>query len=235
MGEGWGRGVRNRLYVGLVLAGLVAMALLVVLVLRLGQHDPSPPSLRDHPRTEIPGKIVYVAENGCIMTTAASGSSHEEVLCPADVSWVTWVDTSTIAYLSFYSGVPRWNVVDLATRRETTGATADSSKYPFYPQSDPVSPRGERVSFDNEGSVYVSDGQRAKVFAFDGPSGERPSFVTWSPDGEWILLQYYREEELWIVRRDGSLAGTLAGDARGPASWWIDGVGFLPKVEGSVR
>jgi hypothetical protein len=58
-----------------------------------------------------------------------------------------------------------------------------------------------------------------------------PEFLTWSPDGEWVLVAYRAKDELWVIRRDGSLAGTLTGNASADpsvVSWWIDGKGALP-------
>ncbi len=236
MGTESGDGMRDRLYVALVFAAVAAMVVVVVVVLRLGQRDPSPPSLRDHPRPEIPGAIVYVDEDGCIRNVAASGEGpRENVACPGHVELVTWVDAGTVAYVSFGPGTARWILVDLATKRETSGAAYDQAKTGPFSLEDPVSPRGERISIAGDGSVFRSDGERIKIFTFDGPDNERPAFGTWSPDGEWVLLRYYRENEIWIVRRDGSIAGTLTGSAVGPVSWWIDGAGALPKVAGAIR
>ena len=97
---------------------------------------------------------------------------------------------------------------------------------------DQLSPRGERIDYDRDGSIYrVSDGERAKIVDFDSRNHERPSLVTWSPDGEWLLLRY--KDELWIVKRDGSVRGTLAKTRPWPqeASWWIDGHGYLPRLD----
>ncbi|MBA4182087.1 MAG: hypothetical protein C0506_15990, partial [Anaerolinea sp.] len=61
-----------------------------------------------------------------------------------------------------------------------------------------------------------------------------PQFLTWSPDGEWVMLTFWSDgkpgQELWILARDGSIAGTLAtaGYNANP-SWYIEGKGVLPK------
>ena len=46
--------MKARLYVASVLAGLALLVIMVVVVLNYGRHDPSPPSLRDHPNPAIP-------------------------------------------------------------------------------------------------------------------------------------------------------------------------------------
>jgi hypothetical protein len=226
--------MKDRLYVVAVFAAVAVMAVVVVVVLRLGQKDPSPPSLRDHPRPEIAGTIVYVDDDGCIQKLAASGQGpREKVTCPGQPQVVTWVDAGTIAFAG--PGTTRWILVDLATKKETSGAPFDQSKPPPFPRENVVSPRGEQVSIGSDGSVFRSNGERVKIFTFDGPGDTQPMFATWSPDGEWVLLRYFRENELWIVRRDGSVAGTLTGGATGSASWWIDGAGYLPKVDATIR
>lgn len=54
-----------------------------------------------------------------------------------------------------------------------------------------------------------------------------------------MLLTYWaqRDErrELWILSKDGQTKGTLArmtSWAPLTASWWIDGAGYLPAVDG---
>jgi hypothetical protein len=218
--------VRSRLYVAAVFVGVAAVVVLVVVVFLAGRFDPSPPSLVDRPVVAIPGEILYVDDDGCIIRARASGERRERVKCIGDaLSIVTWVDADTIGY-----GMGRpdqaWVELDLATGEERF---SDAFARPGPP--DPVSPRGERIDIDADGSVYrLSGAERTKIFDFDGPEHQRPWFVTWSPDGEWILLRY--KDELWIVSRNGSVKGTLASTRPWPneGSWWIDGHGYRPAV-----
>lgn len=218
--------MRNRLYAAVVL-GLAAVAVLAVLLVWTGRLDPSPPSLAKEPVPSIPGEILYVDPDGCVVRARASGERREAVACPGtDVVGLSWLDAETVAYLEAGSGHLVVTRLNLRTGEATTTPWASHVQ-----RSNPVSVRGQRVDFDEEGSVYVVDGTaRTKVFDFNGPEYTRPYFVTWSPDGGWILLAY--EGELWIVSGDGSVAGTLAKTARGSAvaSWWIDGYGYLPEL-----
>ncbi|MGD9889774.1 MAG: hypothetical protein AB7R89_14530 [Dehalococcoidia bacterium] len=216
-----------RLAVAGVIAGVAAVLVLVVVVVIAGRFDPSPPSLQRHSVPAIPGEILYVDTDGCIVRARASGESRERVTCVTDEpAAVAWVDADTIGFLAGRPG-QTWTELDLKTGEERLTA--------LYPQHQPPnaeSVRGEGIDIDDDGSVYrVNGDERTRIFDFDGPEHRRPQFVTWSPDGDWILLRY--EEELWIVSRDGSIRGTLASTRPFPyeGSWWIDGHGSLPRLD----
>ena len=219
--------MKRRAYVAAIFAGIAAVAVLVVLLLGPGRFDPSPPSLQRDPVPEIPGEILYIDRDDCIVRAKASGLDREQVRCVGpDVNNVSWLTDTTIGYATFGPGRPVWNEVDLST-----GKTTVTNRFPQPEPPNPVSVKGERIDFDREGSVYrVTDGERTKIFDFDGPEYQRPWLVTWSPDGEWLLLRY--REELWIVSRDGSVQGTLARTRDHPqnASWRIEGHGYLPRI-----
>ena len=236
--------VRDRLYAVLVIGAVVGVALLVVVIFQFGRHDPSPPSLRSSPNPSIPGAIVYFDRDGCIIRADASGAAHQEVYCQEThgPEFVSWVDANTVAFARFTSPTPVWVLVDIQTRKATETGSIASQKDSFrFPGPNAVSPLGETVSVDQrDGKVFrIVDGVRIQIADFDVREYGGPNILTWSPDGQWILLQYYPprnndgRSELWILSRDGLVRGTLATDARGaPASWWIDGIGFLPAVEG---
>ncbi len=236
-----GGGVKARLYVAGVLAGLAAVLVLAIVVLEFGISHPSPPSLRDHPRDEIPGSILYVDNRGCVVDAAASGRHADRVTCSLAgggfANLVTWVDEQTFAYSFIKPGLTQpawqWVRVDLATKRETMvpGSTSQPSV-----GADPLSGRGEQISVDPDGYLYraSSSGDRVRIYklpAGDGASGGQFAFVTWSPDSNWFLLRYYPKGELWIISRDGLIAGTLASNVRGGGSWIIPGAGILPTLD----
>lgn len=239
---------RDRLYGLLVLGGVVAVAVLIVLIFQFGRHKPSPPSLAANPNISIPGTIVYFDHDGCIVRADASGANRKELYCEAESGpgFLTWVDAKTVAFARFDSPTPVWILVDIETGK-ATGTTVAVSQYTsqykgfHFPGQNAISSLGESVSVDQrDGKVFrIVDGIRTEIADFDVREYGGPNIVTWSPDGQWILLQYYPprnndgRNELWILSRDGAVRGTLATDARGsPGSWWIDGLGFLPAVEG---
>lgn len=228
-------GMKSRLAVVATFAGVAALILLAVVVWKFGQKDPSPPSLTKAPNQAIAGDVLYIRDE-CIVRASASGASKQTVSCPAPDA-VSWIDADTVSYWRYDFGDTSVVDVDLTTRAETT-VPGSSDKFELKPSkpSYPVSPRGESVSFDKDGSLYRStpgETGRVLIFEYDGPDSRRPEFITWSPDGEWVLLYYagrdYDRGELWIVRRDGTASGTLATGVGRSASWWIDGSGYLPE------
>jgi hypothetical protein len=218
--------MRTRLTVAAVFAGVAVVLVLVVVVVLAGRFDPSPPSLTRHPVPAIPGEIVYVDEDGCIIRARASGESRERVTCVGHgVGAVSWIDADTIGYAIYRPG-QTWTELDLRTGQETVTNAVPRPQPPDF-----TSVKGERVDFDSEGSLYRINGtERTKILDFDGPEYQRPYLVTWSPDGDWLLLRY--KDELWIISRDGSVQGTLAKTRSwgNGTSWWIDGHGALPRV-----
>jgi hypothetical protein len=224
--------MRERLYVAGILAAIGLLAAVVIVVFALGRHDPSPPSLERNPNLSIPGRLVFVTGSGCIVVAEASGAAREDVYCSAlHIYQVTWVDENTIVFANpdARSG-PGGTAIDLRTRESRPHAM------PALAFPSPVSIHGEEVGVDQDGRVQISSqGRITTIAAFDTPRHVIPSVLTWSPDGEWILLEYYPPRsggsELWIISRDGTVQGTLATGVRGSgASWWIDGYGFTPAT-----
>jgi len=227
--------VKERLLVAAVLAAILGVALLALVVFRFGRHDPSPPSLRDEPAMDIPGQVLFVDDEGCVVQAAASGARFEELYCGGWVSWVSWIDEDTVAF-SEYRGEPTAGRSEL---RLSTGEVEHTANPTQFKMEVPESVNGELAQVEYSGEVYIrSGGERREIADFDVPEGRPPVFVTWSPDGEWMLLQYTppkgQGSELWVLSRDGSVSGTLATGVQGwgpqTVSWWIDGRGYLPEL-----
>lgn len=228
--------IRDRLLAAAVILAVAALALLVVFVFAFGRHDPSPPSLEKHPNAGIPGELVFVDDDGCIVRAAASGLSREQVYClPDNVGGpIAWIDDHTVGIVIYDQRGAVLHEVDLQTKVERdTGRIVAPGKVPI--DSGLVSVNGESVSVDKDGAVFVvKAGVRTKIADFDVSEYNGPQPVLWSPDGEWMVLQYYprnseRGVEFWILSRDGRTAGTIATNARGQGvSWRIDGVGITP-------
>jgi hypothetical protein len=220
--------VKERLYVAGVLAGVAAVAVLAVFLLGPGRFDPSPPSLADRPVAAIPGEILYVDRDNCVVRLTPATNAREQVYCGGpDVAQVSWLDGDTVGYGELGPGGPRWTELDPAT-----GATRSLARFRRPTPPDDTSVKGERVVFDRDGSVFVVAGRdRRTVLDYDGPESLRPFLVTWSPDGEWLLLA--SRGELWVVSRGGAIRRTLAqtGPYNQTASWRIEGLGYLPKLE----
>jgi WD40 repeat protein len=233
--------VKTRLYVAAVIGGLALLVVTVVIVANFGRHDPSPPSLRDDPNPAIPGSIIYLDEDQCIVRADASGQGAEEVYCLSRNEYVAglyYVDATTILL-----AVPDSRGLILRELDTTNRAVRDLGLQvtPSKPiETGLVAPSGEEVFSDYDGSVVIlKDGTRTTIAEFDTRNYGGPSPVTWSPDGQWILLRYWDRSnttELWIISRDGATQGTLTEDASGsPASWLIEGVGTYPPLPDSYQ
>ena len=233
--------MKSRLAVVATFAGVAALVLLAAAVWKFGQKDPSPPSLTKNPNQSIAGEILYIRDE-CMVRAAASGASKRTVSCPAPNS-VSWVNDGTLRYWRYDPAGQTVMDVDLATGAETPAPGSPGNVPPGSPgkiqpgQPDVVSPKGESISYDKDGSLYRStpgETGRVLIFEYEGPDSRQPEFLTWSPDGEWVLLYYagrdYDRGELWIARRDGTASGTLATGVGRSASWRMEGTGFLPKL-----
>lgn len=227
--------MRTRLYVAAVIAGLALLVITVVVVANYGRHDPSPPSLRDDPNPAIPGSIIYLNEEQCIIRAAASGTTSEEVYClsrndyPAEIYFV---DDTTILFTRYDSRGPVLFELDTETRTIRDLGLQSPATKPI--ETGLVSPSGEEVFAEYDGRIVIlKGGTRTTIAEFDTREYGGPSPVTWSPDGQWILLRYWARThpELWIVSRDGTTRATLTKDASGSsASWLIPGVGTYPPI-----
>lgn len=220
--------MKNRLFTTAVFGGIIAVVVLIVAIVELGRRNPSPPSLVNNPQPEIPGEVLFLNPDGCIIRARASGEQRDQLRCVgSQTSIVTWLDYDRIAWRSFVTAGAAWTVLSLST-----GKTLEQGVAPDRPTSNPVSVRGERVDFAERGSVYrISDGERTRILRFIGARSRAPALVTWSPDGECLLLR--SDRELWVVRRDGSVAGVLGETSRRwpeNGSWRIEGAGYLPPV-----
>ncbi|GAB4326082.1 MAG: hypothetical protein Kow0010_09000 [Dehalococcoidia bacterium] len=229
-------GVRARLWVAGVLGALAVLVVLALLVLQLGRKDPSPPSLRDNPNPAIPGRIAYIDSESCIWVAEASGATRKKVACSDFPDWVSWVDADTVGFASYAEpGRTHWFEVDIGT-----GDVRDLGVINQWPREPSLTrPDGVTVRIDyDDGTVYRVEGtERTVMYSANYPDGHVPRAMFWSPDGRWLVLQYWAPRangaEVWIVAEDGTAAGTLATGVWGsanPVSWWIDGLGFTPDT-----
>lgn len=234
--------MRTRLYVAAVLAGLAALVLTILIVINFGRHDPSPPSLQDNPNGAIPGRIIYLDEDQCIIRIDASGASPEEELyCLSRneyVSGLYYIDAGRILFTRPDYPNLRLFELDVAARAVRDLGALPTPTKPV--DTGAVSPSGEEVFGEYDGSiVLLKDGTRTTIADFDTRDYGGPTPVTWSPDGWWILLRYWGrsdETELWIISKDGQTRGTLTKHASGsPASWLIEGVGTYPPIPESYQ
>lgn len=216
--------------VTLAILGTVVLVIVgAIVLLRFGRHQPSPPSLEESPRLEIPGTIVFINDEGCVIIAAASGATRERLACGHD--WARFAEPDVIEYGRYASGLPSTAVRRVVSTGVETRITNSDGYGP--PPFRPSSVDGAIADVEADGSIFVAtaDGVRRLVYDCDCPEGHQPQPLFWSPDGGWLLMVYYGNHdgtELWIIGRDGAVAGTLAKSTRGQASWWIPTAGIAP-------
>lgn len=232
--------MRERLYAVGILAGVLVIVAVAVFVFLFGRLDPSPPSLRDGPQPSLAGEILYVDGEGCIFIARASGEEPpRELVCRSDIQGATWLSDGRVLYAAI-PGQTEWWVVDSASGEQVRVESSSSLNWwNAFGDVQYTSPGGETVTapYNSDGDITVvgTDGRERVVFEYDGPDGYYPEFRTWSPDGKAFAVYYGREEEIWLITADGSIAGTLVKGARwGPISWRIEGVGYLPELRAPV-
>jgi hypothetical protein len=230
--------MKSRLYVVGVLGGVALLIVALVVAFSFGRHDAAPPSLKDRPQPDIPGEILYLDKDSCFRRATASDGQVAKLACiPQEYSaGLYWLDEDTAELVRYGSRGPELWDVDLrsGTLKDTGRILANTNLKP------PVSggayaPNGAYAFGDSKGGVSVLvDGRQTQIAQFDVGEHNGPQVLLWSPDSNWLLLQYYPRysgaSELWIVSRDGQTQGTLAHDASQLAAWRINGLGAQPQL-----
>jgi len=234
--------MRTRLYVAGILGGLAVLVVAVVVVFAFGRHDPSPPRLSEEPRPEIPGEILFVDNEYCFVRMAASGETRSKLACMPQYfggQALYWIDDNTAGVVQYEQrGQVLWHV-DLRTGVMTdTGIVLASNEKPPQPgiYGGAYAPDETYGYVDEKGDLYILvAGERTKVANFDTHDYQQPRVTLWSPDSQWMVLQYYPPRssgstELWIVSRDGATQGTLATTSSPSSAAWRIGTESTPEL-----
>lgn len=230
---------RQRLISWAVICTLAATVVIAVVVLVFGSRSPSPPSLLDKPHGGIPGDILFRDESQCVVFAPASGATPTKISCrDTNPSPLTWIDDETVGVVKEVDGQRVLLRIEVGTGDEIGRAPVPEHlrKQEGVVSLEPVSSKGARARVDDRGRLFVrdSDGQEKEVANFD-TQASRLQPITWSPDGEWLMLYYtpehdFSRNELWIVGRDGRDAGLFYRGTAAPfVSWRIDGLGHSPQ------
>lgn len=221
---------RDRWFAVAVIAGVAAVIVAAVVLLRIGIEDPSPPSLAETPNPAIPGDILYADRDNCLILARASGESRRQVACLAvPIRLLYILDAARIAYVDAATYPEVLVVVDVATGREL-------ERRPFDPAANPLpaaAPDGTRLTErPNRAFDLIRDGRIVSTLTFETDTWNL-QVAGWSPDSQWVAITYYPprtgKPELWLIARDDAIRGTLAENVGGsPIAWSIDGVGSWP-------
>ncbi|WP_322819217.1 hypothetical protein [Tepidiforma sp.] len=223
---------RDRWFAAAVIAGVSAVIVAVVVLLRIGIENPSPPPLIATPNPAIPGEILYASSDNCLVLARASGESRRQISCLASpLRLLAIIDTARVAYVDTSTYPETLVVIDAESGREV-------ERRPFDPLANPfpdAAPDGTRlVSRSDRSYELLRDGQVVGNIRVDTDTWHL-RVAGWSPDSQWIAFTYFPprtgKPELWIVSRDGTVRGTLAEQVSGsPIAWSIAGVGSWPLL-----
>ncbi len=202
---------RHRLW--LIVAPIVLAAIIVlgmVAFLQLTTTDPDFPVLADNPDPALQGTVAYFdVGSACVRLVAAAGRPARDVLClPATegkvpglfgplLAWLPDGRLQVTAYfqaedLSFFAG---WQeTIDVATGAVEETAEGDLPAAPPAVAGPAAGPNGERIE-------STSEGGRVEI-VLTGAAGTRTllstrgdvdycieASPTWSPDGEWVVVE----------------------------------------------
>ena len=236
--------MKTRLYAAGILAGLAALIVVAVVVFAFGRNNPSPPSLERNPNPAIPGELLFINSDSCFVQAEASGRSRKTRACLPEffaTPQLYWVadDAAQVVRFDQRGGV-LWEV-DL-----TTGAQRDTGKVvsvdiwkagPGGIGGGNYAPDGTYAVAEHGGGLFlIEDGVRRQIASFDVPEYSQPQVIVWSPDSQWIVLQYYPQRadgpELWIVSRDGKTRGTVSKDVTNSSgvAWRMAGLPTQPPA-----
>ncbi len=224
-----------------VIASVVVIAVVVGLVLVFAIIPlPTFASLADEPDASIPGRVAFSQwDNGdlCIWTVdAAGGEEPHEVLCDTDIGFADllpgWTPEGMLLVQEFRGESQAFRVIDPetgTTLNRITGDQVDTSRDPVgrdlytapdgsevYTEQDPGSPRVV---------VQSPTGVEHTLLEVEGPKDYSFNQATWSPDGEWLLVQD-SEGRLLILAAQGDPNPRILvdnSDNWSPASWFIPG------------
>ena len=224
-------------------ASVVVVGLVVGLVLLFALRPaPGYPSLSDQPDPSITGTIAFARwerDGMCISTLPAGGGGEEfEVICDQNIGFgeftTGWTPDGLLIVEEFRPSGELFRLVDPAT-----GDTVE--RVPFEMTSVTREPLPiDRFSATFDGLTVEVDGTRGDphliifgkdkteriVLSEEGPGDYWYDWATWSPDGNWILLND-SEDRLIIVSPTGDPNPRILTDDIDTwmgASWFIEGI-----------
>ncbi len=190
--------------------------------------EPGAPATRDR------GAIAYIDGEGCIawvQLASGAGARH----CPATrsrVTALTWLDASTIAFVTPELARTGWRGFDTTRREEFPLDPLESPRILQVGAPQYYSVLGERIDIEDGAATWTaaSGAERRTLLA---PGNGRGPFamVTWAPDGEGVILAEGPAKALWVVDQTGANARRIAAASSGVASWFVPGVGAMPHTD----
>ncbi len=223
-----------------IVASVVVVGVVVGLVLAFAVIPlPDYPSLAENPDSTIAGTVAYARwDNGdlCISTVAAGGGESREVLCDRNIAFGEfapgWTPDGMLVVQDYSPSSDVFRVIDPETGDTVDRVPLDMDKRAVEPyrmdQYAPASDGSTVFAEDNRGSVRLvvrsPNGAERTILEAEGPKNYWFEWSSWSPDGEWILVQDSKGRIIVIAAEGDPNARILVEGVDG----WMSTFWYMP-------
>jgi hypothetical protein len=225
---------RRRAWLVVVPIVLVAVVVLgLVVALQLAASDPEFPVLAGDPDPSLQGTIAYYSvETACVRLIAAAGRPSRDVLClPASTGktrgfygpLLAWLPDGRLQVtalfqsedLSFSRGWQK--VVEVTTGEVEEVPAAEVPAAPPGVTAAAAGPNGGQIEVRSNGGrveiVLTDAGESRSLLATKGDMDYRvDALPTWSPDGQWIVVEDAHGRILLITVGEPAVTRLLTAD-----------------------
>ena len=224
-----------------VVASVVVVGVVVGLVLAFAIIPlPEYPLLSDQPDSSIPGTVAFARweqDGQCISTVPAGGGEEHLVICEDNIGFGEfapgWTAEGLLVVEEFRPSGESFRLID-----PDTGDTVE--RVPFEQTQvirEPIrinafAESRDGLSVEVDGSrgeprlvIYGEGTAERTILSADGPADYWYDWATWSPDGNWILVNDSEGRVLVISPTGDPNPRILVEDIDSwmAASWFIDG------------
>ncbi|GBD86072.1 hypothetical protein BMS3Abin02_02497 [bacterium BMS3Abin02] len=222
-----------------VLSVLVLAAVLAVVLVFGVVPFPEYPSLAEQPDPSIPGTVAFIRGDDppCLEVVPAGGGVSRELRCGRDIGGkgLAWTSDGLIVTFDFSAYPPQYALIDPASAQVVERIDAgQGGPEPLFAESG--------TSRRADGTVLIADRsadgatlmirepnkEPRLLLEVNGPRNYRFNTVTWSPDGNWVMV-IDSESHLLIVHALGDPQPRILADGLQP---WMSAAWYIPGFDG---